>query len=58
METWQIALIVVAVLVAVSVVWIGSRRQRTQRLTDQYGPEYERAVESSRRSARRRTRAP
>ena len=47
METWQIALIVVAVLVAVSVAWIGSRRQRTQRLTEQYGPEYQRAVESA-----------
>lgn len=47
MDTWQIALIVVAVLVAVSVVWIGSRRQRTQRLTEQFGPEYQRAVEAA-----------
>ena len=47
METWQIALIVVAVLVAVGVALIGSRRQRTQRLTDQYGPEYQRAVDSA-----------
>ena len=50
METWQIALIVLAVLVALGVVWIGSRRQgaqRTQRLTEQYGPEYQRAVESA-----------
>jgi cytoskeletal protein RodZ len=50
METWQIALIVLAVLVALGVVWIGSRRQRaqhTERLTEQYGPEYQRAVESA-----------
>lgn len=47
METWQIALIVVAVLAAVSVVWIGIRRQRTERLTQQYGPEYQRTVESA-----------
>jgi len=47
METWQIALIVLAVLVALGVVWIGSRRQRTQRLTEQYGPEYQRAVEAA-----------
>lgn len=47
MESWQIAIIVVAVLVVASVVWIGVRRQRTQRLTEQYGPEYQRAVESA-----------
>jgi cytoskeletal protein RodZ len=47
METWQIALIVLAVLVALGVAWIGSRRQRTQRLTEQYGPEYQRAVEAA-----------
>ncbi len=47
METWQIVLIVVAVLVALGVVWIGVRRQRTQRLTEQYGPEYQRAVDAA-----------
>lgn len=47
MESWQIAVIVVAVLVVVSVGWIGVRRQRTQRLTEQYGPEYQRTVESA-----------
>ena len=50
METWQIALIALAVLVALGVVWVASRRQgtqRTERLTEQYGPEYERAVESA-----------
>jgi cytoskeletal protein RodZ len=46
-ETWQIALIVLALLVALGVAWIGSRRQRTQRLTEQYGPEYQRAVEAA-----------
>jgi hypothetical protein len=47
MEPWQIAIIVVALLVLVSIVWIGVRRQRTQRLTGQYGPEYQRTVESA-----------
>jgi hypothetical protein len=47
MESWQIAVIVVVVLVVVSVGWIWMRRQRTQRLTEQYGPEYQRAVESA-----------
>lgn len=47
METWQIAVIAVAVLVAVSVAWIGVQRQRTRRLTEQYGPEYQRTVESA-----------
>ncbi|MEO8252489.1 MAG: hypothetical protein ABI978_03120 [Chloroflexota bacterium] len=47
MQTWQIAVIVVAALVVVSVIWIGVRRQRTLRLTEQYGPEYQRTVESA-----------
>jgi hypothetical protein len=47
MESWQIALIVVLVLVVVSVAWLWMRRQRTQRLTEQYGPEYQRAVEAA-----------
>lgn len=47
METWQIAVIVVAALVVVSVAWIVIQRQRTQRLTEQYGPEYQRTVESA-----------
>jgi hypothetical protein len=49
METWQILVIVVAVLVAVGVILAMSsvRRQRTQRLTEQYGPEYQRVVESA-----------
>ncbi len=44
METWQIAVIVVAVLVVVSLAWIMVQRQRTDRLTKQYGPEYQRTV--------------
>jgi ABC-type multidrug transport system fused ATPase/permease subunit len=47
MESWQIAVIVVVLLVVLSVGWIWMRRQRTQRLTEQYGPEYQRAVESA-----------
>ena len=47
MESWQIAVIVVLVLVVVSVGWIWMGRQRTKRLTEQYGPEYQRAVESA-----------
>jgi hypothetical protein len=48
-ETWQIIVIVVAVLVAVGVIvaMSSTRRQRTQRLTEQYGPEYQRVVESA-----------
>lgn len=55
MESWQIAVIVVVALVVVSVGWIWMRRQRTQRLTEQYGPEYQRAVEAAggQRSAER-----
>jgi hypothetical protein len=47
METWQIAVIVVAVLVAVAIAWIAVQRQRTNRLTEQYGPEYQRTVDSA-----------
>lgn len=47
METWQIAVIVVAVLVAIGIAWIAVQRQRTDRLTKQYGPEYQRTVDSA-----------
>jgi FtsZ-interacting cell division protein ZipA len=47
METWQVVVIIVAVLVALIVVWSMARRRRTQRLTEQYGPEDQRAVESA-----------
>jgi len=46
METWQMAVVVVAVLVVVAVGWIWIRGQRTQKLTDQFGSEYQRTVES------------
>jgi hypothetical protein len=46
METWQIAVVVIAVLVVVAVGWIWIRGQRTQKLTEQFGPEYQRTVES------------
>ena len=47
MESWQIAVIVVVVLLVVGVGSIWMRRQCTQRLTEQYGPEYQRAVDSA-----------
>lgn len=47
METWQIAVIVVAVLLAAGIAWIAVQRQRTARLTKQYGPEYRRTVDSA-----------
>lgn len=55
METWQIAVIVLGALVVVAVAWIVIQRQRTQSLTEQYGPEYQRTVESAgdRREAER-----
>ena len=46
METWQIAVVVIAVLVVVAIGWIWIRGQRTQKLTEQFGPEYQRTVES------------
>ena len=56
MELWQIGLIVLAVIVVVGVVaWTITQRQRTERLTKQYGPEYQRTVETTgdRRQAER-----
>jgi hypothetical protein len=47
METWQIAVIVVAVLLAVAIAWIAVQRQRTDRLTEHYGTEYQRTVDSA-----------
>ena len=45
METWQIAIIVVAVLVAVAIAWIAVQWMSIYRLTEQYGPEYQRTVD-------------
>lgn len=46
MQTWMIAVIVVVALaVVVGALWAWSRQRRTERLTRQYGPEYEAAIE-------------
>ena len=47
MQTWQIAVIVVVALVVVAVGWMVVQRQRTQRLSEKFGPEYQRTVEAS-----------
>jgi len=47
MQTWQIAVIVVVALVVVAVGWMVVQRQRTQKLTEKFGPEYQRTVEAS-----------
>ena len=47
METWQIAVIVLVVLAVAVVAWIVIQRRRTQTLTKQYGPEYQRTVEAA-----------
>ena len=48
METWQIGVIIlVAIAVVGGIAWVVMQRQRTQRLTEQYGPEYQRTIESS-----------
>src|SRR5436190_19985963 len=56
MELWQIALIVLVVLVVGgALAWMASQRNRTEHLTERYGPEYQRTLESSgdRREAER-----
>ncbi len=56
MELWQIALIVlVAIVVIGAVAWMMNQRQRTEHLTERYGPEYQRTLESTgdRREAER-----
>jgi hypothetical protein len=48
MELWQIALIVIAALVVVgAVAWMMNQRKRTEHLTERYGPEYERTLETA-----------
>jgi FtsZ-interacting cell division protein ZipA len=45
MEMWQMIAIIVIAIVALAVIgWAITRQQRTKRLTEQYGPEYERTV--------------
>jgi hypothetical protein len=48
MEIWQIvAIVIVALIVVGALVWVTTQRQRTKRLTEQYGPEYQRTVEDA-----------
>src|SRR5947207_11624598 len=48
MELWQIALIVlVAIVVVGAVAWMMTQRNRTEHLTQPYGPEYQRTLEST-----------
>ena len=49
MELWQIALIVlVAIVVVGAVAWmVMNQRRRTEHLTERYGPEYQRTLEST-----------
>jgi hypothetical protein len=48
MSTWIWAVIVVVVIVVIAVlVAVGARRRRTAMLRDRFGPEYDRAVDSS-----------
>ena len=48
MELWQIALIVIAAIVVVgAVAWTMNQRKRTEHLTERYGPEYQRTVETA-----------
>ena len=48
MELWQIALIVlVAIVVVGAVAWMTTQRNRTEHLTERYGPEYQRTLEST-----------
>lgn len=46
-QTVMAIVIVVAVVVVLGAVWYVMRRQRTMRLRDKFGPEYERALRSS-----------
>jgi hypothetical protein len=48
MELWQIARIVIAAIVVVgAVAWTMNQRKRTEHLTERYGPEYQRTVETA-----------
>ena len=48
MQLWQIALIVVVAIVVIgAVVWMMNQRNRTEHLTERYGPEYQRTVEAT-----------
>jgi hypothetical protein len=46
MEMWQIvAIIVVAIVALAAIGWVITQRQRTKRLSEQYGPEYQRTLQ-------------
>jgi hypothetical protein len=45
MGTWVWIVIAIAVVLAIAAAWIVTTRQRTARLRERFGPEYERAVE-------------
>jgi len=48
MELWQIALILIAAIVVVgAVAWVMNQRKRTEHLTERYGPEYQRTLETT-----------
>lgn len=46
MQMWQIvAIIVVAIVALAAIGWVYTQRQRTKRLSEQYGPEYQRTLQ-------------
>jgi hypothetical protein len=48
MQTWQIVVLVAALIVIVAAVaWTVTQRTRTRRLTEQYGPEYHRTLQDA-----------
>jgi len=48
MGLWQIALILIAAIVVVgAVAWVMNQRKRTEHLTERYGPEYQRTLETT-----------
>ena len=44
MDAWVWIVIAAAVVVAAALIWMSSRRARTRRLRDDFGPEYDRAI--------------
>jgi hypothetical protein len=46
MQTWQIALLIVAVCVAAGALWFYFDTRRSRHLRDRFGPEYDRTVSS------------
>jgi hypothetical protein len=45
MDAWVWIVIAAAVVVAAALIWTSSRRARTRRLRDDFGPEYDRAIQ-------------